>query len=131
MLRWNLDEIVTGASKARVFGEKRNALHENQLRLRDGIRLEVLDARSELETARARAAANTEALSAASEAHRLARVAFREGKASGATVLDAETDLMRARVGDLETRVTAKLAAVRLAYAVGRLSGESAGGTKP
>lgn len=125
VVRWNLDEVVTGTSKAQALQEKRSAISANVLRLRDGIRLEVLDAKTELETARLRASANTEALSAASEAHRLARAGFREGKASGATVLDAETDLMRARVGELETRVGAKLAAVQLAYALGRLQSES------
>ncbi|MFO0663756.1 MAG: TolC family protein [Polyangiaceae bacterium] len=131
VVRWNLDEIITGTSKAKAFHEKRGAIQENLLRLRDGIRLEIMDARTELETARVHASANEEALSAATEAHRLARIGFREGKASGATVLDAETDLMRARVGELETRVAAKLSAVRLAYAVGRLAAESDRSAKP
>jgi len=74
------------------------------------------------ERAEARVAEQTTArgLAAAEESYRTRRLLFQNGRATTVELLDAETELTRARLEAIGARIDGRVAEVRLAYAVGR-----------
>ena len=56
----------------------------------------------------------------ATEAYRVARELFNNGRATATTLTDSETDLTRARLDALNASVDARTARVRLEHALGR-----------
>jgi outer membrane protein len=82
------------------------------------------EARTAFETVGAARAA----LQAAEEAHRIQSVRYKEGAANTTDVLDAETDVLRARIGYAQARYDYYLAQAGLARAVGRLPSTQIGG---
>jgi outer membrane protein TolC len=59
-------------------------------------------------------------LASATEAYRVARELFNDGRATSTTLTDAETELTRARLDMLNGYVDARTARVRLNHALGR-----------
>ena len=59
-------------------------------------------------------------LESASEAYRVTRALFANARATTSNVLDAETDLSRARFAWINARVDARVARARLEHAAGR-----------
>jgi outer membrane protein len=85
----------------------------------------VLEARTSYETI----AVARSSLEAAEEAHRLQTVRFTNGAATTTDVLDAESDLTRARTGYAQARYDYYLAQAGLARALGQLPSTQIGGT--
>lgn len=59
-------------------------------------------------------------LASATEAYRVARDLFLNGKATSTTLTDAETELTRARLDLLNSRADARVSRVNLDHALGR-----------
>jgi len=59
-------------------------------------------------------------LASATEAYRVARELFNNGRGTSTTLTDAERDLFTARIDALTAAVNARLARVRLEHGVGR-----------
>ena len=59
-------------------------------------------------------------LAAAQESYRARRLLYQNGRATTVELLDAETDLTRARLDALGARIDERVASVRLAYALGQ-----------
>jgi outer membrane protein TolC len=120
-VQWNVwDWGVTGNQVAEAKHDERvvKITHDDMV---EQIRLEVrkrwLDAKSGLDSL---AAADTQ-LQTAEEAYRLQQVRFDAGAATTTDVLDAETDLARARLAAASARYDYLLARIELARAMGDL----------
>jgi outer membrane protein TolC len=86
----------------------------------DAIRIEVLDADQAVRRAQVSRQTSARGLAAAEESDRARRLLYQNGRATTVELLDAETDLTRARLDALGAFIDARVAAVRLAYALGR-----------
>jgi outer membrane protein TolC len=93
---------------------------EQRAQLRNGLLLEVTAAYTEM----ARSASNIEAasrgLAAAEESLRVRTQIFKNGKATSAELIDAETEVTRGRLRRLDAHVGLLVAKTRLDHATGR-----------
>jgi outer membrane protein TolC len=117
---WTLGESLSSGASARELEAQARSLSAQRAALHDGIRQEV--AAESLAQARARGAlvSAERGLTAAQEAYRVATDLYRFGKATTTEVIEAETDLLRARLNELDARVGVHIAHVRLTHAAGR-----------
>jgi outer membrane protein TolC len=118
-LTWTPTDIP-GASSAARSAEARAAQLSAEARLAaDNVRLEVVKAAQDAKEQEVAVKTSARGLAAAEESYRVRRILFQNGKATSAELLDAETDLTRARLDALDAKVNARVARVRLAYALG------------
>jgi outer membrane protein TolC len=80
----------------------------------------VTQARNALREAQAALVSTAQGLTAAEESYRVRRSLFRNGRATGVELTDAETDLTRSRLESINARVDMRIALVRLDHALGR-----------
>lgn len=116
---WVVSDIPGARAAAQGEEASARALDAERAALEDRVRLEVTRARQDALAADAALATTAEGLAAAEEAHRARRAAFQSGKATSTELLDADTDLTRARFESLGARIDARIARVRLAFALG------------
>lgn len=116
---WVLSDIPGAGAAARGELARAQAAEAQAKALEDRVRLEVTQAQKDAREADLALRTTEKGLSSAEEAYRVRRIAFQNGKASSTELLDAETDLTRARFEALGARVAARVARVRLAFAVG------------
>jgi outer membrane protein TolC len=113
------DVALSGASSRNLTARASSVIAQKQA-LEDGIRVEVTQARNALREAQAAVESTAQGLVAAEESYRVRRSLFRNGRATGVELTDAETDLTRSRLEAINARVDVRIAAVRLEHAVGR-----------
>lgn len=118
-LTWTLSDIPGAGARTRSAEAKARKTAADRDALSDRIRLEVMSARNEVEEARVSVVTTARGLSAAEESYRARRLLFQNGRATTVELLDAETDLTRARLDALGAHIDARVAAVRLDYATG------------
>jgi outer membrane protein TolC len=119
-LTWSPDEILFANSGATDDEARASALDAQRGAVRDGIEVEVLQAFQAVREADFSIDSGRRELASASEAYRVARALFNNGRATSTTLTDAETELTRARLDLLNAYVDARTARVRLDHAVGR-----------
>ena len=118
-LSWRVNDTFTAFGTTDEIESNVAALRQRAEALRDGIVLEVTSAYHEKKKARASAGAALARERAGEESLRLRRLQLRAGRATAADIVDAETELTRARLDRLDAHVDLLAAAVRLEYAVG------------
>lgn len=119
-LTWSPNDTFSSLASARSVESQVAQLEAQKLTIKDGIELEVTQAyQAALEADQALTSARQE-LTSATEAARVARELFNAGRATSVTLTDAETDLTRARLDELNAKVSARTARVRLEHALGR-----------
>jgi outer membrane protein TolC len=91
--------------------------------LRRGVELDVERAYSQLNVARKGLSLAERQLDSAQENHRLVHRRFQEGEATHLDLLDAQTQLVTAKVNDLNTRVDYRRALASLTKAMGKERG--------
>ena len=113
------DTFINGASSRELDANARSIEAQRQA-LADAIRQEVAlhylarqKADGALRTAR-------RGLAASEEAYRVATDLYRVGKATTTELIDSETDLLSARLSELNARLEQRIAEARLRHAVGR-----------
>ena len=106
-----------GASEADARGD---TLAAQRNALRDALAVEIAHYFESVRAADARVLATDKQLESASEAHRVTRSLFANTRATTSNVLDAETDLSRARLSWINARIDARVARARLEHAAGR-----------
>jgi outer membrane protein len=116
---WTLSDIPVTRARVRAQEARASATLAERAKLVDAIRLEVVSARQAVEEARAAARTTARGLAAAEESYRARRLLYENDRATSVELIDAETDLTRARLDALGAQIDARVAAVRLAYAVG------------
>lgn len=118
-LSWNLTDIPAARDRARSARARSSAVSSDRAALLDQIRVEVVEALHALEDAEVALQTTRRSLASAAESYRVRRLLFQNARSTSVELLDAETDLTRARLESLNALVDARIARVRLDYAIG------------
>ena len=119
-LTWAPTELFGSESQVDSLIRQAEATEAQRAALEDGIRVEVAQAISGLSEAVQAQRSASEGLAAAQESYRVRKLLEETGKATTVEVVDAETDLLRARLDLIASRLDARAAAARLEHALGR-----------
>ena len=119
-LSWNITDIASARLRARSTEARSAAVLSDRSALADRIRVEVRSAAQSVDDSHIALETTQRSQDAAEESYRVRRLQYQNGRASNVELLDAETDLTRARLERLNAEVDARVAQVRLDYAVGR-----------
>jgi outer membrane protein len=119
-LTWTLSDLPGAAAQVRAAEARVAAKSAERAEVADRIRIEVMSARQASDESRVAQDTTARGLAAAEESYRTRKLLFQNGRATTVELLDAETDLTRARLEALGARIDARVASVRLAYALGR-----------
>ena len=117
---WSPNDILTARAGGNQYEAQAAQLEAQRGTVRDGIQIEVLQAYQKVQEADAALESTKRELASASEAYRVARELFNNGRATSTTLTDSETELTRARLDALNASVDARIARVQLDHALGR-----------
>jgi outer membrane protein TolC len=117
---WVLNDVFATAGASAEANARTTQVAEQKAALRDALRLEVASAYAELSKAASSIESAERQLAAAVESMRVRSELFRAGRATSVDVVDAEAEVTRARLQQLNARVGALVAKTRLEHAVGR-----------
>ena len=118
-LGWTVNETFATIGKQAEAAGAVEALDAQSEVLRDGIKLSVAAAYQDLQTARSAITAAESSEAAATEGLRVRREIFLAGRATSTDLIDAETELTRARLSRVNAHVDVLVAQAKLAYALG------------
>lgn len=111
---WNAD-----ASEAELHNQAQ-VLEAQRQELSEALRMEVANALTTVKTARLAIDAVQEQIQAAEEGYRTRGELFRAGRSTSVELIDAETELTRARLDLVNAFVDLRIAETQLAHALGR-----------
>jgi outer membrane protein TolC len=117
---WLISDIPSTGARVRGSEAAARAIQAERASLSDQIRLQVMSAFNDRAEARVAEKTTIRRLTASEESYRTRRLLFQNGRATTVELLDAEIELTRARLEAVNARIDARVAEVRLAYAVGR-----------
>jgi outer membrane protein TolC len=116
---WTVSDVAGAGAAGRSTDAKASGLDAQRAALTDRIQIEVTAAAQGLREARVATRTTARRLAAAEESYRARRVLFQNGRATSIELLDAETDLTRARLDAIAARIDVHVARARLEYALG------------
>jgi outer membrane protein TolC len=117
---WTPNDTFTAGS-AGADAEARAAQTEMQkAALRDGLKLEVIQAYQAMREAEVAVGTTKRGLTAAEEGYRVRRELFKNGRATSVELTDAEVELFRASLESINARANLRSARARLLHATGR-----------
>jgi len=116
---WTINDTLTTVGAAAETKARVTQIAENKKALRDGLRLEVTAAWAEIKKSGASIDAATRGLTAAEESLRVRRELYQQGKATNVEMLDAETELTRARLRKLDAQIGLIVAQIKYDHAIG------------
>lgn len=119
-LTWTFSDLPATAARVSAAEAHYEAEAAERVALVDRIQIEVSKAVEDGAVARVALASTARGLAAAEESYRTRKLLFESGRATTVELIDAETDLTSARLEALGARIDARVAEVRLAYALGR-----------
>jgi outer membrane protein TolC len=119
-LTWTINDSFTAAGATAEAKARAASIAEQKGTLKDGLRVEVTSAYSDVQKAAVTIEAADRQVVAAEESYRVRRELFRNGKATSVDLVDAETEVTRARLARLNARIGLLVARVRLEHATGR-----------
>jgi outer membrane protein TolC len=119
-LSWVPTDIPGASASASTIAAREKVVEAQKDALRDGLSLEIKQAWLAANEAQVAIASSKKALVSAEEAYRVRRDLFRNGRGILVEVLDAETELTRARLELINAHIDARVARVRLLRASGR-----------
>jgi outer membrane protein len=119
-MTWVPSTFVAVAAEIAATEARAESLDRQGLQLADAIRLEIVEARTAIETARSAVATRARRLSAAEEAYRVRRELFLNGRSTSVELTDAETELTRAGLDAVDAHIDLHVALVRFDHATGR-----------
>ena len=125
-ITWSPNDVGSANAQGNEWDARAAVLDAQKQLVRDGIELEVANAYNTVREGDLAIATTRRQLMSATEAHRVARELFINGRATSTTLTDAETDLLRARLEGLNASIEARMARVRLEHAVGRVAKQMA-----
>jgi len=117
---WSPNDILTARSNTTDFQARVSAIIANRNATRDNIEVEVTQMYQNVREADFAIDSSTRELASATEAYRVARELFTNGRGTSTTLTDAESELTRARLDLLNAKFTARTARIRLDHALGR-----------
>ncbi len=119
-LTWSPNDTYSSLAGANDVEARASAAEAQKGAVRDGVELEVTQAFQGVKEADVAIETTKRQIASATEAYRVARELFNNGRGTSTTLTDAETELTRARLEALNARVDARVARVRLEHALGR-----------
>jgi outer membrane protein len=119
-LTWTVNETFSTFAAAAEAEAQTELVGAQRMSLRDAIRVEVAGAYADVAKSESAIEAATRELEAAEESLRVRRKLFQFGRATSVDLIDAETELTRARLAVLSAYVDFLVAEVRLEHATGR-----------
>jgi outer membrane protein TolC len=117
---WTINDAFGMSASAAELEANARVLEAQRAALADAIRQEVAAAYLDREKALVAIETSGRAASAAAEAYRVATDLYRVGRATTTELIEAESDLLNARLSELSAHVNLRAAEQRLRYAVGR-----------
>lgn len=118
-LTWTLNDTWTAEATKRRLAAEANELRADRQNLENGTRLEVLSAQQAVALAEHALATTQKGLAASEESYRVRRELLNAERATAVELVDAETELTRARIAALNARVDLRLAQAQLNHAIG------------
>ncbi|CAN5844407.1 hypothetical protein BH11MYX2_BH11MYX2_22300 [soil metagenome] len=116
---WALnDALIAGTTQRRLEGET-NSLRADRENLDRGTRIQILAAQQAVANAKSALETSAAGLAASEEGYRVRRELLNAERATAVELVDAETDLTRARIAALNARVDLRVALAELSHAVG------------
>ena len=116
---WTLNETLLERATDRRLAAETNELRADRENLLHGTRIELLAAEQAVHTAIHALATSQKGLIAAEEGYRVRKELLNAERATGVELVDAETDLTRARISALNARVDLRVALAQLTHALG------------
>jgi len=118
-LTWTLNDALISQTSDRRIRAEANELRADRENLERGTRIEVLAAQQSVAIAQHALATSQKGLAAAEEGYRVRKELLNAQRATAVELVDAETDLTRARITALNARVDLRVARAQLEHAVG------------
>jgi outer membrane protein TolC len=119
-ITWTPNDIATYGAQGAEAEARASALDHQAEAARDQIELETMAAYQAVVEADTAIVTSTKQLESAVESYRVTKDLYASGRVTGTTLTDAETALAQARFDNLDARVQARTARVRLDHATGR-----------
>ena len=118
-LTWNINDFLNSKASLEGFDAEVRGLQADRDRLSDGIRVELVAAATNLQTARSAIDTTAQGLAAAEESYRVRKELLALERATAVELVDAESEVTRARIAALSARIDLRVALVQLARATG------------
>lgn len=116
---WTLNDALIADSTKRRLRAEASELRADRDNLENGTRIEVMAAQQAVALAQHALATTQKGLAAAEESYRVRRELLNAERATAVELVDAETELTRARIAALNARVDLRVARAQLDHAVG------------
>ncbi|MDX2092493.1 MAG: TolC family protein [Kofleriaceae bacterium] len=118
-ISWTLNEaLISKTIQDKALANARG-LKADKINLERGTRVQLLSAAQAVSIAQAALETSKKGLAAAEEGYRVRRELLNAERATAVELVDAETELTRARIAALNARVDLRLALTQLAHALG------------
>ena len=127
-LTWSPNDLLVANANVVDFETRAAAIEAQRGVTRDGIDVEVLQNYQGVREADFAIDSSKREVASATEAYRVARELFNNGRGTSTTLTDAESDLTRSRLDLLNAYADARIARVRLDHSLGRDTRQFAGG---
>jgi outer membrane protein TolC len=118
-LTWSLNDALTAGTTKRKLRAEAKALRADRAAMVHATRLELLSAQQDVELAQAAMTTSNQGLVAAEESYRVRTALLAAERATAVELVDAETELTRARIAALDARIDLRIAVARLDHALG------------
>jgi outer membrane protein TolC len=118
-LTWTLNDALVAETTKRRLAAEANELRADRQNLENGTRIEVLSAQQSVALAQHALATTQKGLAASEESYRVRRELLSAERATAVELVDAETELTRARIAALNARVDLRVAQAQLNHAIG------------
>jgi len=118
-LSWSLDGALQAHQASRRAAAETRALRADRDQLGQAARLQVMAAQQDVGNAQRALATSQKRLDAAEEGYRVRRAFLDAQRGTAVELVDAETDLTRARIAALDARIDLRIALAELHHALG------------
>ena len=116
---WTLNDTLIANTNDHRLRAETNELRADRANLERGARIEVLQSQQAVAIATHALITSQKGLNAAEESYRVRKELLNADRATAVELVDAETELTRARISALNARVDLRVAMAQLAHAVG------------
>lgn len=118
-LSWTLNDALVASTTQHRLKAETDELRADKENLLRGTRIEILSAQQSVQLALHALQTSAKGLAAAEEGYRVRRELLNAERATAVELVDAQTDLTRARITALNARVDLRVAVAQLQHALG------------
>lgn len=118
-LTWSLNDALIAKTNEHRIQAEQSELRADRENLLRGTRIEILSAQQAVQVALLNFGTSAKGLAAAEESYRVRRELLNAERATAVELVDAETELTRARIAAVNARVDLRVAIAQLRHALG------------